>query len=79
MLMKEKFIKLCKSADAIIMGGIVMKYYSYSNSLSYRIFGEEHFVNLNEIPDDDFSFEDNCYILTRANCNYKFKFYKEII
>ena len=78
MLMKAKFVELCESADAIIMGGIVMKYYFSSNTLGYRVFGEELFVNLDEISDENFKFDGEYYTITRFNCVYKFKFYQEI-
>lgn len=76
--MKERFINMCEHSDLIVMGGIVIKYFGFTNALIYRVSGEQEYVYLDEIPDENFLYEDGFYIVKRDNCKFKFKFYYEI-
>ena len=76
--MKEKFIKLCKNSDLIVMGGITMYYLSESNQLSYRVLGEDNYFSLNEVEESFVSCRDGFWIIIKNNIVFKFKFYSEI-
>lgn len=75
--MKERFINMCECSDLIIMGGVIVKYCKSINSLLYRINGEEIYKDLNDIPDENITYQDNFFVVKLNNCFYKFNFYKE--
>ena len=76
--MKERFINMCEHSDLIVMGGIVIKYFGFTNALTYKVLGEEKYVYLDEIPDEGFLYKDGYYIIKKNNCLFKFKFYHEL-
>lgn len=75
---KEKFLNYCKNADLIEMNGIILKYYPISNQLCYRVCGEECFVELEPLKDDNFLIENGWFCIKYRNAVYKFRFYNNI-
>lgn len=72
---KEKFINYCKNADLIEMNGTILKYFPSTNQLCYRVCGEECFVDLEPLGDEDFFIENNWFCVKRLTARYKFRFY----
>lgn len=75
---KEKFLDYCKNANLIEMNGIILKYYPISNQLCYRVCGEECFVDLDPLEDEDFFIENNWFCVKQLSAVYKFHFYNMI-